>query len=230
MVATLNFLFVVILALLPAILWMIFFLKEDRHPEPKRLILFTFCAGALASIPVLVLQVIFQKFIAGPINVFLVLVLGLAVIEEIFKFFAAYWSVWNEPAFDEPVDAMIYTIAAALGFATIENIFIMGDKLDYLSLTNFITTLSALGFRFIGATLLHGLASAFAGFYWAIGRRIGKVGPKIILGIGIATAIHFVFNYLIYRFEDVSLFYPSLFLIFAAFFVFHDFSKLKTKN
>jgi RsiW-degrading membrane proteinase PrsW (M82 family) len=230
MVATLNFFLVVILALLPSILWMVFFLKEDRHPEPKRLIIFTFCAGALASIPVLALQVIFQKFVAGPLDFFLILILGLAIIEESFKFFAAYLSVNKEPALDEPVDAMIYTIAAALGFATVENIFIMGSRLDYLSLTNLLTSLSTLGFRFVGATLLHSLASAFAGFYWAIGRKTGKIGSRIALGIGIATAIHFAFNYLIYRFEDVNLFYPSIFLIFAAFFVFHDFSKLKLEN
>jgi RsiW-degrading membrane proteinase PrsW (M82 family) len=230
MVAAFNLALVVLLALLPSILWLVFFLKEDRHPEPKRLLIFTFCAGAIVSIPILTLQVIFQKIVAGPLNVFIFLVLGLAIIEEGLKFLSAYLSVRKEPAFDEPVDAMIYTIAAALGFATVENIFIMGDKLDYLSLANFVTSLSTLGFRFIGATLLHGLASAVTGFNWAIGRKTKRLGYRIAIGIGAATIIHFVFNYLIYRFENVNLFYPSVFLIFTAFFVFHDFSKLKTKN
>ncbi len=219
MVAILNFLLVLIFAFLPSILWLIFFLREDLHPEPRKLIAYVFCAGALISVPVLVLQLAFREFIAEPLNGFLIMILGFAIIEEIFKFFSAYWSVRKEPAFDEPVDAMIYAIVAALGFATIENLFIMSDRINYLSLINISSSMSTLGFRFIGATLLHGLSSAFAGYYWAIG--------KIPLGLGIATLVHFVFNYLIYQFENIDLFYPSLFLIFIALFVFNDFSKLK---
>ncbi|TSA45358.1 PrsW family intramembrane metalloprotease [bacterium] len=230
MVATLNFLLVLFFAFLPSIIWLVFFLKEDIHPEPRRILLFTFFAGALISIPALLLQLAFQKFVAGPLNVFLILVLGLAIIEEIFKFFSAYWSVNKEPAFDEPVDAMIYAIVAALGFATVENIFIVGSKIDSLSLNGVIASISTLGFRFIGATLLHSLASAFAGYYWAIGRKTGKLFPNIALGLCIATLIHFVFNFLIYRFENVNLLYPSLFLVFISFFIFKDFSNLKSKS
>lgn len=230
MVAILNFLLVLVFAFLPSILWLIFFLREDIHPEPKKLIAYTFCAGALISVPVLALQLVFKKFVAGPLDAFLLLIFGLALIEEIFKFLSAYWSVRKEPAFDEPVDAMIYAIVAALGFATIENLFIMSDKINYLSLMNVFSSMSTLGFRFIGATLLHGLSSAFAGYYWAIGKKTGNLKSKIVIGIGIATLIHFIFNYLIYQFENVDLFYPSLFLIFVALFVFKDFSKLKTEN
>ena len=221
MVAVLNFAIVSILAFLPSILWLLFFLKEDRNPEPKKLIAFTFCAGALASVPALLLQLAFQKFIADPLGLFVLLVFGLALIEETFKFLAAYWSVKNEPAFDEPTDAMIYAIVAALGFATIENLFIMGDKMAYLSLNSLIMGVSTLGFRFIGATLLHSLASAFAGYYWAV--------KRIAFGLFVATLVHFIFNALVYKFENVSLIYPSIFLIFAAIFIFKDFSRLKNR-
>ncbi len=228
MVGILNFLIILALAFVPSILWLIFFLKEDLHPEPRKLIIFTFCAGALMSVPVLVLQLVFQKFIAQPLNALILLVFGLALIEELFKFLAAYWSVNKEPAFNEPVDAMIYTIAAAMGFATIENLFIMGDKMYYLSLNNLLISVSTLGFRFIGATLLHGLSSAFVGYYWALGRKIGKVKKYIALGLGIAVLIHFIFNYFIYRFENVNLLYPSMFLVFIAIFIFKDFSELRS--
>ncbi len=218
MVAVLNSIIVLALAFLPAILWLVFFLKEDRHPEPKKLLFLVFCAGALASIPAIVFQFGFQKFVSSPLHIFIITILGLALIEEVFKFFAAYFSVRKEPAFDEPVDAMIYSIVAALGFATIENLFIMGDKMQYLTMNNLIVSVSTLGFRFIGATLLHTLASAFAGYWWA--RR------KIFFGLAVATLSHFIFNYLVYRFENVSLLYPSIFLVFLAIFIFKDFSKL----
>jgi RsiW-degrading membrane proteinase PrsW (M82 family) len=222
MVAVINFAVVFLFAFLPSIIWLIFFLKEDRHPEPKRLLFLVFCAGALASVPVLLLQFGFQKFVGEPLHAFLIMIFGLALIEEVFKFFAAYVSVRKEPAFDEPVDAMIYAVVAALGFATVENLFIMGDKMQLLTVNNLILSVSTLGFRFIGATLLHTLASAFAGYYWA--------RKKIILGLGVATLSHFVFNWLVYRFEDVSLLYPTLFLIFLAIFIFKDFSRLKSAD
>ncbi len=230
MVASFNFIVVLLLAFLPSVLWLIFFLKEDRHPEPKRLLIFTFCAGALVSVIALILQLAFQKFIAQPLNAFLLLIFGLALIDELFKFLRAHWSDKNEPAFDEPANAKIYTITAALGFATIENIFIMSDKISYLTLNSIILSVSTLGFRFIGATLLHGLAAAFTGYYWALGRRIGKARAYIAFGLGIATLAHFVFNYLIYRFEDINLLYPSIFLVFLAILILKDFSKLNRGN
>ena len=61
MVATLNLIVVLALTFLPAILWLVFFLKEDRHPEPKKLIFLVFCAGALASIPAIIFQFGFQN-------------------------------------------------------------------------------------------------------------------------------------------------------------------------
>jgi RsiW-degrading membrane proteinase PrsW (M82 family) len=228
MVGIINFLIVLAFAFIPSVLWLAFFLKEDLHPEPRKLIIFTFCAGALMSVPVLIFQLIFQNFVAQPLHIFILLVFGLALIEELFKFFSAYWSVNKEPAFDEPVDAMIYAIVAAMGFATIENLFIMGDKMYYLSANNLLISVSTLGFRFIGATLLHGLSSAFVGYYWALGRKIGKIKPYVALGLGIAILIHFIFNYLVYQFENMSLLYPSIFLVFVAIFIFKDFSKLKS--
>ena len=229
MVGIINFLVVLVLAFIPSILWLVFFLKEDIHPEPRKLLVFTFCAGALISVPVLVIQVVFQKFVAQPLNASILLIFGLALIEEVFKFLSAYWSVNEEPAFDEPVDAMIYAIVAALGFATVENLFIMGDKMYYLSLSSLLMSVSTLGFRFIGATLLHGLSSAFVGYYWALGRKVGKAKKYIALGLGIAVVIHFIFNYLVYQFENASMLYPSIFLVFAAIFIFKDFSKLKSE-
>lgn len=230
MVAAANFIFVLILALIPSIVWLIFFLKEDLHPEPRRLILYVFSLGALISVPILIIQLLFQKFVAGPLNVSILLILGLALIEEILKFFVVYWGVGKEPTLDEPVDAMIYTITAALGFATIENIFIIGDRMSYLTLGNVFSAVSILGFRFIGATLLHGLASAFAGYYWALGRKLGQAKKFIPVGLAVAVSTHFIFNLAIYRFENVNMFYPSLFLVFTALFVFKDFSKLKSQT
>ena len=43
-----------------------------------------------------------------------------AIIEESCKFAAAHTPV-HEPAFDEPMDGLVYAVTAALGFALVEN-------------------------------------------------------------------------------------------------------------
>ncbi len=206
-------------AILPSFAWLIFFLREDVHPEPKKLILYALSLGALSTVPALLLQIGIQ----GALNVLvanLPIVILLAFSEEFFKFLVVWLGIRRNPSFDEPVDAMIYMIAAALGFAMIENLFIIGSILDNISLASLSSTLNVLILRFVGATLLHVVSSAFLGFYWAK-RQIG-------LGLIVATLVHSIFNYLILVFPDNSLLYASVFIIFVSFFVFQDFEKLKT--
>lgn len=221
---------IIVGASLPSLAWLLFFLKEDVHPEPKRLIVYTFSIGALITIPVLAAQVLFQNIFFVALTKTVVLIVVLALIEEVFKFFAAYWAIHKDPAFDEPIDAMIYMIAAALGFATIENLFIISNVFNSITSASLSATTSILLLRFVGATLLHVLASALVGFYWAKGRIEKRVVPFIVKGIAVATLVHGAFNYLILKFQNSSLLYASILLIVAAFFVFQDFEKLKTRS
>ena len=113
------------LGLLPGFAWLIFYLKEDPHPEPKPLIFETFLAGSLITFIVLGAQTLFNSLAEprGIAQYSLISFLILAGIEEFFKFIAARLVVDEHQAdFEEPVDAMIYLVVAALGFATIENL------------------------------------------------------------------------------------------------------------
>ncbi len=119
--------------------------------------------------------------------------------------------------FDEPVDAMIYMVASALGFAAVENILVnfSGTITGDISLEIIIGTMIL---RFVGATLLHSLSSAAVGYYWA--KR------KIIIGLMGATKLHALFNYFIII-SNKALIFPTLFLIIIAMFIFWDFEKIK---
>ncbi len=208
-----------ILGLIPGFAWMIFYLKEDPHPEPKSLIWEIFFAGAVSTFIVLGLQVLFNNWatMQGIAQYGFISLLGLAAIEEVFKFGAAFLIVdHHRKDFDEPVDAMIYMIVAALGFATIENIAAAFNSPEII----FETT----SLRFIGATLLHTLSSGLVGYFWAKSIIFQR---KNILVMGMATAIllHTIFNYLIIEFEPVVV--PTIFLIIFALFVLYDFEKLK---
>ncbi|KKU93805.1 MAG: Membrane protein [Candidatus Jorgensenbacteria bacterium GW2011_GWA1_48_13] len=215
-------LFILLIAVLPSLAWLVFFLKEDLHPEPKRLLFLTFAAGALSTIPALLFQIFFESTplasVLGPIFALVIL----ALIEEVSKFGAAYFAIAGDENFDEPVDAMIYMITAALGFAAIENLFIASSTFSVVTAASIFDTGQVLLLRFVGATLLHVLASGLLGFYWA--KR------KISTGLTVATVTHGIFNYLILSFENANLLYATIFLVLAMFFLFQDFEKLKASR
>jgi len=211
------------LGLLPSFAWLIFFLKEDVHPEPKKMIFKVFLSGFFITFIVIAIQFLFQNIFnfykvadSNPFSLFV-----FALSEEILKFIAVYFVVRKSKFFDEPVDAMIYMIVAALGFAMLENLAIM------LSIIKVSEAFGVITIRFVGATLLHALSSAIVGYWWAKGLlKIGNLKLKIAEGLIIATILHTFFNYLIMTSKDAVV-YPVIFLTIVAMFIFWDFEKIK---
>lgn len=214
-----------ILGLLPSLAWLTFFLHEDIHPEPKKMIVKVFIFGSAITIFVLAFQyavqdVLLELKIGDRDFVYL---LFMASVEEIFKFFAAFMIIKRSRFFDEPIDAMIYIIVAALGLAMVENIAVM------LQMETITEAVSVSMFRFVGATLLHALCSGLVGYYWALG-IVKKMKKELItLGIVLASVLHALFNYFIIIFKEAMI-YPIVFLIIIAFLVFWDFERLKEKD
>lgn len=234
------------LGLLPGFAWLVFYLSEDPHPEPKRLIVFTFVVGIAFGFFTIIIEQFFNGAMsaAGIAELSVGSLLGLALIEECMKFAAAFFAVGKSPELDEPIDAMIYTIVAALGFATLENIgaltnaaaaaasTLAAHSVSAVSPAIILTTLVASVFetaslRFVGATLLHSLASAIVGYHWALGIKHQRVWEYLPSGIIAATLLHATFNWLILNYADVG--YAVLFLLIVGFFVLNDFEKLKAK-
>ncbi len=220
----------ILLGLVPSFAWLFFFLKEDVHPEPKKMIAKVFIWGALSTLLVIIVQLFLQNILQflqiknySPISFFF-----FGITEEIFKFLAAYLVIRKSRFFDEPIDAMIYMITAALGFAMVENIAVMSN------ITMLSEAFGVITLRFVGATLLHALSSGLLGYYWARGiilNRSGEINKKtiwifIFKGIVFATLLHLVFNYLILISKEIII-YPTIFLIIAALLVFWDFERLK---
>lgn len=228
------------LGLLPSFAWLAFYLPEDPHPEPRRLLLAVFIAGAAFALMALVVQVATyctsSALIAGircgtdelrdVLTGSLTFILLFAAIEELFKFTAAYMVVHKSPAFDEPVDAMIYMIVAALGFAAVENVGVLGsNRITVQSLGDGFELISL---RFAGATLIHTVASGLLGYYWAISIREFFAKQFLLVGFVLAVILHVIFNYLVASLGN--LFYPIVLALLAGFFVLADFEKLKGKN
>lgn len=219
-----------LLGLIPGFAWLVFYLSEDPHPEPKRLIVLTFVAGIAFGFFTIVIEQLFNAGMShiGVAELSVLSLLGLALIEEFTKFSAAYFAVGKNPELDEPIDAMIYMIVAALGFATLENIGALTNVAAAANHGMFIASIfETVSLRFIGATLLHSLTSAIVGYHWALGIVHKKVPHYLISGLLIATILHATFNWLILNYADLA--YSVLFLVLVGFFVLNDFEKLKIK-
>lgn len=212
----------IIAGIAPSLVWLCFFLREDLHPEPSGKIFLVFMGGVLAAFFAGAFQIAYEKFavsLAPGLGGFFQMGL-FASSEEILKFLAVYILVSRSRVFDEPVDAMIYMITAAMGLAAVENIGMAVDP----GVSEKITLLV---FRFLGATLLHALSSGLAGYYWAKGMAKKRTTALIIWGLVLASALHYLFNYLVLAMEERAIIYTLGLLIAAAFLLLFDFENVK---
>jgi RsiW-degrading membrane proteinase PrsW (M82 family) len=199
--------------ILPALAWLSFWLREDEHPEPKKLIWRSFLFGMCAVPFALVVQFVISFFLTNDqgiqtlfytnYSLALLSIVLWATCEEYFKYKAAYFGGLKTKDNDEPIDPMIYMITAALGFAALENtLFIFWPLLAGDSTTAFMTG----NMRFIGATMLHVATSAiigiFASFSFYKSKEINR--KNLIIGFVIAIALHTVFNSFIIRAEEFT--------------------------
>jgi protease PrsW len=181
-----------LLGFLPALFWLWFWLREDKaRPEPGRLILTAFIAG-IAVVPlVLPVQRYASEHFSGQNLIFI-----FVVVEEVLKYSAALLVVlWNK-AVDEPIDCIVYMITIALGFAALENaLFIFNPLAD----GELVTSIQTGNFRFLGATLLHVLASGTVGVMMALAFYKKKAARILYATIGLCIAIvlHVLFNFFI---------------------------------
>lgn len=176
--------------LLPSFIWLWFWVREDRqHPEPRSLLVACFFGGFAAVI----VAVFVEKYIAGLYSDATIRYTLWAATEEVLKFIAVAAIALRSQENDEPIDAMIYCIVVALGFAALENaLFIMGP----LSGGEIARSIVTGNMRFMGATLLHVVSSASIGFTLGYVFYHGKFAKTLAVIIGLcgAIAIHTAFN------------------------------------
>jgi RsiW-degrading membrane proteinase PrsW (M82 family) len=120
--------FFVALALLPAMLLMIWLYTRDRiHPEPKRAVYRVFLLGAAIVLPAGLLERVMlesgfnqHKGTFGGILITAFFVAGM--VEEFLKAAIVERAAVQTGLIKAPLDSIIYSGACALGFATVENV------------------------------------------------------------------------------------------------------------
>lgn len=225
-----NYPFYIFLGTLPSIIWLFFYLQKDRKPEPKSMVIKVFFYGMLAALPAVFIEkgisIELQKLsLSSSLMLFLNTFLGIAPIEEGLKYLVVRGKVLKSKEFDEPIDAMLYMIIAALGFAAFENILILFQITKSLPLSQ---ALFILILRFWGATLLHALCSAVVGFYLALSfLKYQREKLRLItLSLIMAICLHGLYNFFIMK-GGIGFFIPIAVLISSAIFVSLGFKRLE---
>jgi RsiW-degrading membrane proteinase PrsW (M82 family) len=182
--------FGLVIGVIPALIWLWFWLKEDKKkPEPKGRLILTFIGGALAVLIVLPFEELIANSFSDVVTVFLLW----AGTEELTKFLLTDFIALKRKECDEPIDPMIYMITAALGFSALENAFFVVSSLNE---SGVIHSFSTGNLRFIGATLLHVLTSGTIGLFMSLSFYHRQMLKIIFLSTGIVLAvlIHARFN------------------------------------
>jgi len=190
-----NLAIALISGIIPSLIWLWFWLKEDRkRDEPAGLLTLCFIAGMVAIFFVLPIQKLIQNNIVSN-NTEIIL---WAATEQIIKYIAVMVILYKTIEINEPIDWAIYCMTTALGFAALENTLFL---LKPISLDQATVGLITGHLRFLGATLLHTISSGIVGIAMGLSYFMGNAKKKlyIIFGLFIAITLHSVFNFFIMK-------------------------------
>lgn len=221
--------------ILPSLIWLLLYLRQDAHPESNKMVLKVFAFGAIAVAPAILLEVGLAMILEGgsPIaaafpflSALLSAFIGVALVEEFLKYAVAKIKAFRSAECDEPIDVMLYMIIAALGFAALENILVL-FSLGPEFIIKDAALLTIL--RFLGATFLHTLCSGIFGFFIALSFFEKRNRKKFFaIGLIIATLLHGLYNFSIIEMKGfLSFLIPLLILLFLTIFNLRGFEKLK---
>ncbi|MEO0288325.1 MAG: PrsW family glutamic-type intramembrane protease [candidate division WOR-3 bacterium] len=182
----------IILSVLPfVILIRYFYLRDRKDKEPLSMILFSFIFGIFLVFPAIVIESIFSE-IFEVLQIKQVYRAGLngGMVEESLKFLTFIFFIYRNKNFDEPFDAIFYSVLISLGFAFLENIFYITSYGMVVAFTRPFTAIPAhalfgtvMGYFFMKAKFFHGKAIVY---------RI-----YIFLALVIPVFLHFIYNFIV---------------------------------
>lgn len=174
----------VVVAIVPAILWLVAFYRQDRiEPEPRTYVIGVFVLGALLA------QAIGQPIIrelfrvqdwlgANTLTGVLGSILVVGMVTQFLLYAAVRYTVFNSAEFNERIDGIIYGAAAGLGYATMFNIqYVIGNNGVDLGIGAMRVAVEALSLASLGGVSGYFLARA----------KFDKMGP-LWLPIGMLIA------------------------------------------
>jgi len=203
--------YLLILALTPAIIVMIYVYFRDKYEkEPINLIVKGILLGAIIIFPVGLIENYFIGFGKDlekiPNAVFDAFCIAGAT-EEAFKFLMVFILIWRNSNFNEKFDGIVYAVSVALGFATVENLFyVFSGNSVQVGLVRAFTAVPG-----------HAIFGIVMGYYLGLARFNTKGKSKWLLrAFLVPWLLHGIYDFMLMSGYPVLLltFIPFLFLIY----------------
>ncbi len=206
-----------IISILPVYLIGSYVYKKDKQKEPTKLLVKLFLGGMGSCFLVLlvtyILSLAFPIIAADPKSLGLIelvihVFIGVALIEEVCKWFMVYKISYHDEAFDEFYDAILYCVFVALGFACFENLAYVSDG----GITTGIV-------RALSAVPGHACDGMLMGYYLGLS-KISEINNRkdlkrknLILSIIVPTISHGIYDYCLFSGSVISIILFFIFVI-----------------
>jgi RsiW-degrading membrane proteinase PrsW (M82 family) len=163
-------------ALLPPLflMWKVY-QNDTIEKEPTGLLVKIFVFGMISTIPAVILETIGQTVLEGVLGIpqgrvfnLLMFFIVVAGAEELVKYFAMKLPTWRNENFNYVFDGVVYGVAAALGFAALENVLYVLDG-----------GLATAGMRALTSIPIHCICGVYMGHYYGMSRFYAVRGKEI---------------------------------------------------
>jgi protease PrsW len=175
-----------ILAIAPPLIIAVYIYDLNKNSQTDlRTCLQLMAYGALAVFPIVIVETITLPLFAGD-GLFIQMLLGVALVEEGFKFFVIKRFVYGKDKFSAPIDGIIYAVMVGLGFALIENLSYVINFGFFIGITRMLT-----------AVPMHAICGVLLGYF--IGRaKLEPAKEKKLIAAGLLSAVllHGIYNFM----------------------------------
>jgi protease PrsW len=181
-----------------------FYLKDEYESEPISMVFKTFIFGAVLVFPIMFIEYVLSTERIFQSN-FLKAFIATSLLEEFFKWFILYYTVYQHVEFDEHYDGIVYGASVSLGFATAENILYLLSNGVQFALSRALLPVSS-----------HALFGVIMGYYLGKSKFSQQKSQKrqgIFLALFFSFLLHGIYDYILLT-QEKWLFYMIPFMIF----------------
>lgn len=201
------------IAVLPVVVLCLYIYNKDLDKEPKKIVGKLFLWGMLSVIPIVILELLVDKIVttddsSNLVKLFIATLVGVALIEEGFKWLITHKNIYDNEEFNHPYDAIVYAVFASLGFALVENVlYVYGNGVSVGILRAFLTVPS------------HACDAVIMGYYLGRAKQAEynnnqKYSNKdLALSLIMPILAHTLYDYFLFSQRNIMLVFFIIFVI-----------------
>jgi protease PrsW len=181
-----------------------FYLKDEYESEPISMVIKTFIFGAILVFPIMFIEYVLHTEHIFQSNFFKAFI-ATSLLEEFFKWFILYYTVYQHVEFDEHYDGIVYGASVSLGFATAENILYLLSNGVQFALSRALLPVSS-----------HALFGVIMGYYLGKSKFSKDKSQQlkgIFLALFVSFLLHGIYDYILLT-QEKWLIYIIPFMIF----------------